>query len=350
MNASRGSRARLLLAGWCALFAGSCGSGTGPPVPGSKLKTGFIYQDLCLAHDLLGDFPESPARLLGIKRRLKEVGLLDQLEVLHPPPAPIERIQAIHTPQYVERARRECQGLREGTTFLDRMDVNICGRSFEAAVTAAGGGLGAIDAVMEGRIANAFCAVRPPGHHAHLDSAMGFCLFNNVAIAARYLQQKWKVAKVLIVDWDAHHGNGTQEAFYEDGSVFYFSTHCSPLFPLTGAANERGKGKGEGCILNVPLPRGSGDPEVKKAFQEKLRPAALAWKPDFILISAGFDSQEGELGKMMITTAGFAELTRIVKEIARTCCGGRIVSILEGGYDLKRFPLAVEAHIRALME
>jgi acetoin utilization deacetylase AcuC-like enzyme len=261
----------------------------------------------------------------------------------------MERIQAIHTPEYVERVRRACKDLHEGASFMFQ-EVSVSGRSFEVAVTAAGGGLGAIDAVMEGRIANAFCAVRPPGHHAEANTSDGFCIFNNVAIAARYIQQRWKLAKVLIVDWDAHHGNGTQEAFYEDGSVFYFSTHCSPLFPNTGRAEERGKGKGEGCILNVPLPRGSGDPEVKKAFLEQLRPAALAFKPDFILISAGFDSQEGEIGKMKITCAGFAEMTRIVKDLARTCCGGRLVSVLEGGYSLDLLPLAVEAHTRALME
>ncbi|HXX94895.1 MAG TPA: histone deacetylase, partial [Planctomycetota bacterium] len=244
-----GFRTRLLPWALAVLVLGSCGKSPPPAGAGGRLRTGFIFPEYCLEHDL-GDFPEQPGRLVGIRRKLKEAGLLSELEVIKPLPAPIERIEAIHTSEYIDRARRACRGLHEGMTFLDRMDVAIVGTSFDAAVTAAGGALGAIDAIMEGRIANAFCAVRPPGHHAHSDSAMGFCIFNNVAIAARYLQQKWKVPKVLIVDWDAHHGNGTQEAFYEDGSVFYFSTHCSPLFPLTGSAEERGKGKGEGCILN----------------------------------------------------------------------------------------------------
>jgi acetoin utilization deacetylase AcuC-like enzyme len=302
-------------------------------------------------HHPTSNIPEQPERQTAILKRLRETGLLPQLLVLHPPPAPLERIQAVHPATYIEHVRETCLGLRDGNAYLDRVDTIVSTLSFEAAVNAAGAPLGAIDAVMEGRAANAFCLVRPPGHHAHPSQGQGFCIFNNVAIAARYIQQRWGLKKVLIIDWDAHHGNGTQSIFYEDGSVFYFSTHTQGIYPLEGDRKERGAGKGLGCILNVPLAKGSGDAEVKKAYQEELRPAALAFKPDFILISAGFDSQEGEdLGKLKFTAPGYAELTRIVKELARTCCKGRLVSVLEGGYKLDRLPVAVEAHIRALME
>lgn len=321
-----------------------------PPVAGSKLPTGLAYQLFCLEHSS-ERFAEQPLRMTVILDRLKAAGLTDRLRLLHPLPASLETIELVHAPSYLEHVRTACQGLKNEVANLDRADVIISSRSFEVAVTAAGIPLGAIDEVMQGRVANAFCLVRPPGHHALRAQAMGFCIFNNVAIAARYLQKRWNLKKVLIIDWDAHHGNGTQEIFYEDGSVFYFSTHCTPLYPMTGAAEERGAGKGEGCILNVPLPRWSGDAEIQRAYQEKLKPAALAFKPDFILISAGFDSQAGEdAGKLNITAPCFGDMTRTVKEIAQTCCQGRLVSVLEGGYDLHKLPVAVEAHVRALME
>lgn len=327
----------------------SCGKP--PPPPGGRLPTGLAYQTFYMQHTTASEFAERPERMAVILQRLKETGLHDQMKVLHPLPASLERILAVHTPAYVEHVRESCRGLNGGQAALDRMDVTISSQSFEVAVAAAGCGLGAVDAVMEGRVANAFCVVRPPGHHATPTHAQGFCIFNNAAIAARYLQDRWKLPKVLIVDWDAHHGNGTQEIFWEDGSVFYFSTHCSPLYPLTGAASERGAGKGLGCTLNVPIPRWSGDAEVLKAYEEKLKPAALAFKPDFILISAGFDAHEGEeAGKLKLSASGFAQMTRVVKEIARSCCGGRLVSLLEGGYNAQKLPVAVEAHVRALME
>ena len=204
---------------------------------------------------------------------------------------------------------------------------------------------------MDGKVRNAFCAVRPPGHHALKDRAMGFCLFNNVAIAASYIQKKHKLGKVLIVDWDVHHGNGTQAAFYDDPSVFYFSAHQSPFYPGTGSAEERGAGKGVGFTLNVPLPAGCGDAEYKKAFLEKLKPAAAAFQPDFVLVSAGFDAAKDDLlGRMKVTPEGYAELTRIVKGIAEQHCQGRLVSVLEGGYNLEGLAASVEAHVRVLME
>ncbi|HEX29514.1 TPA: histone deacetylase, partial [Candidatus Poribacteria bacterium] len=197
---------------------------------------------------------------------------------------------------------------------------------------------------------NVFCAIRPPGHHALKSRAMGFCLFNNVAIGARYIQRKYGLSKVLIVDWDVHHGNGTQAIFYDDPTALYFSTHQYPFYPGTGSREERGIGKGEGYTVNVPLPAGSGDEEYVRIFEEILRPKAIQFDPDFILISAGFDPYEDDpIGGMRVTPEGFAELTKIVKEIAEECCEGRLVSVLEGGYNLEGLAESVEAHILALM-
>jgi acetoin utilization deacetylase AcuC-like enzyme len=321
-----------------------------PPPAGSKLPTALAYQLFCLEHSS-ERFPEQPGRITVILDRLKQAGLTERLRVLHPLPATLETIGLVHTPAYIDHVRQTCRGLKEGVASLDRADVVVSCRSFEVAVAAVGIPLGAVDEVMQGRVANAFCVLRPPGHHAQREQAMGFCIFNNVAITAKYLQTRWNLKKVLIVDWDAHHGNGTQEIFYQDGSVFYFSTHCTPLFPQTGSEEERGKGSGKGCILNVPLPRWSGDADIRRVYEEKLKPAVLAFKPDFILISAGFDSQMGEeAGKLNITAPCFGYMTRVVKELADTCCKGRLVSVLEGGYDLRKLPDAAEAHVRALME
>jgi acetoin utilization deacetylase AcuC-like enzyme len=216
---------------------------------------------------------------------------------------------------------------------------------------AAGGVLSAVDAVMAGKVRNAFCAVRPPGHHALRDRAMGFCLLNNVAIASRYIQKKHKLGRVLIVDWDVHHGNGTQAAFYEDNTVFYFSAHASPFYPGSGGEAEKGSGKGLGFTLNIPLPAGSGDAVYRKVFEEKLRPTAAAFKPDFVLISAGFDAAQNDLlGPMKVTPSGYAELTRIVKGIAEQHAHGRLVSVLEGGYNLEALAASVESHVKALRE
>ncbi|MCX7826419.1 MAG: histone deacetylase, partial [Verrucomicrobiae bacterium] len=196
-----------------------------------------------------------------------------------------------------------------------------------------------------------FCAVRPPGHHAEYNRAMGFCFFNNVAIAAVYLLKQHGLERVAIVDWDVHHGNGTQAAFYDDPTVFYFSAHQSPYYPGTGDADEIGEGKGLGFTLNVPLRAGSGDADYKMAFERKLKPAAAAFRPDFVLISAGFDAAKDDLlGQMNVTPDGYAELTRIVKGIAEEHAKSRLVSVLEGGYNLDALARSAAAHVRALME
>jgi acetoin utilization deacetylase AcuC-like enzyme len=319
--------------------------------PRAPLPTGFVYDPVFLEHKTGTGFPERPERLTAIVKRLKEKGLLAKLVELKPAADPLEWIAAVHAPAYIERVKKASAACGDAIDHLDTGDCPISARTYDAAVAAAGGALAAADAVMEGRVRNAFCAVRPPGHHALRDRAMGFCFFGNAAIAARYLQKKHGVARVLIADWDVHHGNGTQAAFYEDPAVFYFSAHRSPFYPGSGDASERGAGKGEGTTLNVPLPAGAGDAEIRKAFEEKLKPAALAFKPDFVLVSAGFDAHRDDpLGGLSVTAEGYAALTRIVREIAETCCGGRLVSFLEGGYNLEALADSVEAHVRVLME
>ncbi len=310
--------------------------------------TGLLFGEIYLKHDTGYGHPERPDRLTAIVRRLKETGLLDQLAAIEPAPADAQRLTAVHAPQYVERVKAMCEG---GLGFVDSPDAPACEESYRAALNAVGGVLGAVDAVMEGKIANAFCAVRPPGHHALRDHAMGFCLFNNIAIAARYLQQQHKLAKILIADWDVHHGNGTHDIFYDDPTVFYFSTHRFPFYPMTGGVSETGSGEGTGYTMNVPLSAGAGDREHLTAFRDALKPAAEKFEPDFVLVSAGFDSHRLDpLGGMNVTTEGFAEMTRIVKGIADEHCGGRLVSLLEGGYSLDGLAESAEAHIRVLME
>jgi acetoin utilization deacetylase AcuC-like enzyme/formylglycine-generating enzyme required for sulfatase activity len=311
-------------------------------------RTGFHYDEVYLKHKTGDTHPEKPRRLTAIVERLQTTGLLSQLVEIEGRAAPLEWLTTVHTPEYVERVKQAC---REGASYIDSTDTPVSSESYDVAVSAVGGVLSAIDAVMEGKVRNAFCAVRPPGHHALKDKAMGFCLFNNVAIAARYIQKKHKLEKILIVDWDVHHGNGTQEMFYEDPTVLYFGVHRYPFYPGTGSEAEKGRGKGLNTTVNVPLPAGSGDVEFMRAFKEKCIAAALEFRPDFVLVSAGFDAHvEDPLGGMKVTPAGFRQISRIVKEVAEECCGGRLVSVLEGGYDLQGLSESVEAHLRAMMK
>ena len=237
-----------------------------------------------------------------------------------------------------------------GRSRLSTGDTPLSARSLEVARLAAGGVLAAVDAVFAGRVRNAFAVVRPPGHHATPDRGMGFCLFDNVALAARHAQAVHGARRVLIADWDVHHGNGTQDIFYADGTVLFFDTHQHPLYPGTGLGSERGRGRGEGLILNHPFPAGAGREQVVTAFRERLVPAAEAFAPDLVLVSAGFDSRiDDPLGGFRLTDDDFAALTTIMMEIAARHCGGRLVSTLEGGYNLAGLASAAAAHVRALM-
>jgi acetoin utilization deacetylase AcuC-like enzyme len=309
-------------------------------------EVALVYHDDFLKHLTGYGHPESSERLEAIMDALRGEGLLERLHRITPTAASEETVALVHTPDYIQWVSAKC---REGASWLDHGDTVVCRDSYRVALLAVGAATAAADWVMEKEARSAFCAVRPPGHHAEADRAMGFCLFNNVAICARYLQGKHSVERVLILDWDVHHGNGSQSVFYADPSVFYFSVHEYPYYPGTGAEEEKGTGEGTGATLNVPLRAGSSDEEYIHAFREKLVPAADRFEPDVTLISAGFDAHISDpLAAMCMTDDGFAELTRIVREIADKHSKGRIVSVLEGGYDLKAMPASVVRHLRVL--
>jgi acetoin utilization deacetylase AcuC-like enzyme len=257
-----------------------------------------------------------------------------------------DELALVHVRRYIELVERE---VAQDRGQLSTGDTDICAESAEIARRAAGCVLSAVDAVFSGEIVNAFCAVRPPGHHANATHGMGFCLFNNVAIATRYAQRRHGAERVVIADWDVHHGNGTQDIFYEDGSVLFFSTHQSPWYPGTGDVLERGEGAGMGKTINCPFPAGTAGPKILGAFREQLLPAARAFHPDLVLLSAGFDSRvDDPLGHFLLADADFRDLTAMMRELADECCNGRLVSVLEGGYNLEGLGLAAAAHVRAL--
>ncbi|MFC1562114.1 histone deacetylase [candidate division KSB1 bacterium] len=315
---------------------------------GKNDMTAFLYSDIYLRH-LTGDgHPEKPERLTSIYNRLNQSEWYGDLTLIRPESANLDVISLVHSHDYIETVRKECEA---GYTSLSTGDTVICGESYAVALEAAGGVCSAVDAVFEEKAKNAFCAVRPPGHHATPDRGMGFCVFNNVAIAARYAQRKYNAERVLIADWDVHHGNGTQDTFYTDGSVFFMSTHQSPLYPGTGKIEETGAGDGEGATMNRPFPAGAGNSEIIGAFRDDLLPAARAFRPDFTLISAGFDSRvDDPLGSFEVDDDGFRELTEIMLEIAHVSGGGRLVSVLEGGYNIEGIARAAEAHVDELFK
>ena len=315
----------------------------------AKTKTGLLYDEVYLRH-LSGNtvHPERPERLTAIWAGLEKAGLVKCLVRVTPRRATDDELALVHSRAYLELTRREMSTV-QGFKVLRTGDTAISRDSLDAARAAAGGVLNAVDAVMARKVKNAFCAVRPPGHHATQNRGMGFCVYNNVAVAARYLRRFHGLRHVLVVDWDYHHGNGTQDIFYGDDSVFYFSTHHYGAYPGTGSPSETGAGKGIGTTLNVPLPPGADDAQFLRAFEEKLVPAARKFKPDFILISAGFDGMRNDLlGRFDITPQGFAAVTRVVVRLADEMCQGRIVSVLEGGYRLDGLGDSVAAHIKAL--
>jgi acetoin utilization deacetylase AcuC-like enzyme len=279
--------------------------------------------------------------------KLAAEGLLERLTKIVPHMASDETVALVHNPDYVQWVRESCQ---QGRRCLDHGDTTVCEDSYRIALLAVGAVTAAADWVMEKEGRRAFCAIRPPGHHAEVAGAMGFCLFNNIAIGARYLQKNRGVEKVLIVDWDVHHGNGPQNAFYADPSVLYFSVHQYPHYPGTGRASETGSGTGKGYTINVPLPPGSGDEEYLWAFREKLVPAAEFFHPEMVLISAGFDAHRDDpLSAMAVTDDGFAELTEIVKSIADEHSHGKLISVLEGGYHLSSMPASVATHLNVFI-
>ncbi len=311
-------------------------------------KTGLVYHPAYLGHDMGAGHPESPNRLRAIMQQLEQSGTAARLTMIAPREAEDEWITQIHRPAYLSMLKTNAPA--SGRLALDS-DTSMSPGSLTAAYLAAGGALAAVDAIMNKQVEHVFCAVRPPGHHAEAGHAMGFCLFNNVAIAARYVQRKYGLTRVLIVDWDVHHGNGTQHSFEDDPSVLFFSTHQFPHYPGTGRESERGRGAGEGFTINVPMEAGEGDEEYRNVFQKSLVPAADDFKPEFVIISAGFDAHKDDpLASMGLTEEGYADLTGIVVGIAKRHAEGRILSSLEGGYNLTALAASVDRHIQGLLD
>ncbi|MBI5904514.1 MAG: histone deacetylase [Deltaproteobacteria bacterium] len=312
-------------------------------------RLAFAYHPDYLLHAPPFEHPESPERLLAIVERLRTAGLLDRLIPVTPDYAAEEDILAVHGREYLEKLESAC---RRGDLTLDAEDTYLNRHSYNVALLSAGGAVAGSKAVAEGAADRAFCAIRPPGHHAGREAGMGFCLMNNVAVAAKYLQARHGVGKVFIVDWDVHHGNGTQSVFLEDPSVFFFSVHEHPtfLYPGTGRRWEIGKGKGEGTTLNAPMAPGAGDDEYRLTFEEMLTPAVERFRPEIILVSAGFDAHRDDpLADIQLSDEGFRFLTRRVAELSDAYCGGRMVAVLEGGYEIGSLTSCIEIHIRELL-
>jgi len=294
--------------------------------------TGFVYHEDYLKHDT-GDHPESAERLISIMRKLEETGITKQMKRIVPVKATKEQIAYVHADAYMREVEAICKG---GGGMLDS-DTPLCRDTYEIALLSAGGLINAVDEVMDesNNLKHVFALIRPPGHHATPDRGMGFCIFNNIAIAAEHLKIKYGIKRILIADWDVHHGNGTQDVFFEDPSVLYFSTHQYPYYPGTGWIDEVGKGEGEGFTVNVPLPAGTDDAGYLYALNNILVPIAMDFRPEFVLVSAGFDAHVADpLASMSVTSHGFALFTDVIKEIAEKSCKGRIVMALEGGYNL----------------
>lgn len=319
------------------------------------MTTALIYDPIFLEHITPPDHPERPQRVEMAMAVLEALHWLerDGLVRLTPRSATVDELATIHERAYIQEVQEASQqagatGERHSSFFAT--DTYVSARSYEAACKAAGAALTAIDAMMKDEIANAYCLVRPPGHHALPEAAMGFCLFNNVAIAARYALDVYGLERVMIVDYDVHHGNGTQEVFYEDPRVLYFSIHQAPFYPGTGLSDERGKGAGLGTTINVPLPAKAGFDTYEAVFRQVLAPAADRFQPQLMLVSAGFDAHwDDPIGEMYLSTAGFAQLTQVLIEQAKTLCAGRLILVQEGGYSLDVMGACVATCINLLL-
>ncbi|MGB5948901.1 MAG: histone deacetylase family protein [Parvibaculum sp.] len=306
------------------------------------METLLLTHPACFRHETPPGHPECPERLRAVLQALEaeEFALLQRVEA---PEATIEAIERVHPPIHVETILNGAP--EQGFRRIDA-DTTMSPGSVEAAFRAAGAVIHAVDEVMAGRARNAFCAVRPPGHHAEPDQAMGFCLFNNVAIGALHARDVHGLSRVAVVDFDVHHGNGTQACFETDGSLFYASTHQWPLYPGTGRAGERGIGN----ILNRTLPPGAGSAEFREAISDAVLPALERFQPEFLFISAGFDAHAADpLANLRLTEDDYGWVTTELVRFANRHCGGRVVSTLEGGYDLAALAASARAHVRALM-
>ncbi|MFZ0052029.1 MAG: histone deacetylase [Desulfobaccales bacterium] len=313
-------------------------------------RTGYVYDDRYLLHDPGAWHPERPDRLKAIQASLKDSGILELLIQLKPYPAPLAWVERLHDPDYIRRFQVAC---RRGQEIFEVQDCGISPESYEIALLAAGGVMAAADAIMGDKADNAFCAVRPPGHHAERAQALGFCFFNNVALGAVYLLENFGLERVAIIDWDVHHGNGTQHLFEADPRVFYLSLHEDPqyCYPGTGYRREEGKGPGKGFTLNLPFPPHRGDQEYLEALRNEGLPRLRQFAPQFVMISAGFDAHaQDPLAQMNLTRSGYREMTRLVLDLAQESAGGRLIAALEGGYNLEVLKECVADHLRILLD
>ncbi|MGQ9627263.1 MAG: histone deacetylase family protein [Anaerolineae bacterium] len=309
------------------------------------MSTGYVYDPIYLEHNLPGH-PENRNRLEAIMSLLEEQGVLERMVKLPASPISIERLERVHRSDYIRTVKQMSES---GGGHLD-LDTYVSPRSYEAALLAAGGLVNAVEAVLAGSVEDAFALVRPPGHHAFPGRGAGFCIFNNVALAARFALEEGGLERVLIVDFDVHHGNGTQDVFYEESRVFYFSTHQYPHYPGTGDWREIGRGEGLGYTANVPMPGGVGDEGYRRIFEEFLHPLAERYRPQLLLVSAGYDAHwDDPLAMMQLSITGYANLARILKEMAGELCQGRLVFALEGGYQLEVLSYAVLNTCRILL-
>jgi acetoin utilization deacetylase AcuC-like enzyme len=307
-----------------------------------------LVMDPCFEEHLTGPgHAERPDRLSHLRAVLERSGIADRCDRVPLETADDVLLELVHDKDHIRRVEEAC---RQGRTFVDSMDTAICPESARIARLAAGSLTALCRRVARGEQSGGFAAVRPPGHHAERDLAMGFCLFNSAAIAARALVTDGLVSRVLIVDWDVHHGNGTQHIFEKDPGAFYFSVHQSPLYPGTGSREETGTAAGEGTTLNCPLPPGSGDDPFLATLREELVSAAEAFRPEFVLLSAGFDAHRDDpLASLEVSTDAYRAATEIASGIAAQFAGGRLVSVLEGGYDLNALGESVVAHLESLL-
>lgn len=316
----------------------------------SMRRTGVVWDERFLAHDTGPGHPERADRLRAILDALSLSDFHEPIVRIPGRHAEIDQLEAIHAPDYVERVRAACES---GQGYVDVRETTVCAASWEAALLAAGGCVDAVDRIVSGELDNAFCPVRPPGHHAERDRALGFCLFNNVAVAAEHLRRRHRLRRVLILDWDVHHGNGTQHAFDQDPDVFFCSIHEDPRyrFPGTGWAHEKGQGKGLGTVLNLPLLPHAGDSDLIAVYEQFFVPAAKAFAPEFILVSVGFDAHvDDPLATLDFTDEGFDWLSRRTLGLADELCGGRLVSVLEGGYNLETLASCARRHVQVLLQ
>ncbi len=308
------------------------------------MSVGFVYDPIFLKHDT-GTHPENGDRMTATMALLEECGILNNLTRLAARAASEDEIALAHAPQYVRAVREAAEG---GGGWVDP-DTLITPRSYDVAAHVVGGTLDALDAVLQNEVRSAFCLVRPPGHHATPVQAMGFCLFNHVAIAAAAAVEKHGLERVAIVDYDVHHGNGTQDAFFEDGRVLYISTHEFPFYPGTGRADETGRGEGAGTTINIPMPHGSGDEEHRLAFADVVVPALRRFQPELILVSAGYDAHfADEIAMQQLSVDGYGALVAMTKAAAEELCGGKLLFAQEGGYHPVALPWCVRRTIEIL--